>query len=97
MSGKRSFYFTEHALDEIDADDLQIEDVMEIAEKGEIIEDYKNDKPYPSFLKLGWSSTKPIFPIHVVCALDNGNRIHVITAYKPDLNRWHKSYKTRKK
>ncbi len=97
MAGKKSFYFTEHALDEIDNDDLLIEDVMAAAATGEIIVSYENDKPFPSFLKLGWSSAKTKYPVHVVCATDDTDRIHIITAYKPDFNRWHKNFKTRKK
>ena len=47
---KRRFYFTEHALDEMAYDDLEIEDVMRIAVDGEVFENYPNDKPYPSCL-----------------------------------------------
>jgi len=35
---KRKFFFTEHALDEIDNDGLAIEDIMAVAENGETIE-----------------------------------------------------------
>jgi hypothetical protein len=55
---KRSFYFTTHALEEMDNDDLEIEDEMNIAETGEMIAGYPDDKPFPSKLVLGW--TKPV-------------------------------------
>jgi hypothetical protein len=94
---KRKFFFTEHALDEIDNDDLEIEDIMIIAETGETIESYANDKPFPSFLNLGWATGMVNYPIHVVAAKDNEERIHIITAYKPSSFRWDTSFKIRKK
>ncbi len=44
---KRKFYFTEHALDEMDNDDPELEDNMRIAVEVETIESYENDKPFP--------------------------------------------------
>jgi hypothetical protein len=94
---KRKFFFTEHALDEIDNDGLAIEDIMAVAENGETIETYDNDKPYPSFLNLGWADGNIKYPIHVVAAVDNEKKIHVITAYKPSPFRWDETFKIRKK
>jgi hypothetical protein len=93
----RKFCFTEHALDEIDNDDLNIEDVMNAAVKGEVIEDYPKDKPYPSCLMLGWFGLGNRQPLHVVCAKDNNDYIHVITAYKPNADKWANNFTTRKK
>lgn len=75
---KRKFFFTEHALDEIDNDDLELGDIMEIAANGETIEEYGNDKPYPSFLNLGWVNKVIKYPVHVVAARDTEDRIHII-------------------
>jgi len=94
---KRKFFFTEHSLDEIDNDNLSIEDIMYVAETGETIEDYHNDKPHPSFLKLGWAKGSIQYPIHVVAAIDNEDRIHIITAYKPSPFKWDEDFKIRKK
>ncbi len=94
---KRKFFFTEHALDEMDNDNLEIEDIMFVAENGETIETYDNDKPFPSYLNLGWANGNVKYPIHVVAAKDNEERIHIITTYKPNVFRWDTSFKIRKK
>ena len=70
---------------------------MSIAENGETIEAYPNDKPYPSFLRLGQSSGAKAYPIHIVASMDEDNRIYIITAYKPSQFKWSSDYKTRKK
>lgn len=56
--------------------------VKEVLLKGEIIENYLDDKPYPSALFLGWAKNQPF---HVVAVLDSlTGWCFVITAYKPD-------------
>ncbi len=72
--------------------DILEEDVEEAILNGEIIEEYLDDKPYPSFLALGLSSK----PLHVVFAKNlKENQIIVITAYYPDKNKWSSDYKKR--
>lgn len=94
---KRSFYFTEHSLQEADNDDLELEDVMKVAEEGEMIKESPEDKPFLSGLKLGWSSSSPRYPIHVVCAIDDKKRINIITVYRPDNIIWNNDFKTKRK
>lgn len=94
---KRSFYITEHALVEMDNDGLEIEDVMRISESGTLLEDYPDDRPFPSSLKLGWSGEGTDEPVHVVSAKEPEGRIHIITAYRPDPRKWDESFKKRKK
>jgi hypothetical protein len=94
---KRSFFFTEHSLQEIDNDDLQIEDVMKVAEKGEVVKEYPEDKPFPSVLKLGRGASPNRVPIHVVCAEDDEKCIHIITVYRPDNKIWLEDFKTKRK
>jgi len=67
--------------------------VEEVVERGEIIESYMDDKPYPSFLVLGYSDG---IALHVVYAKDESNNIIIITAYKPSLAKWQNDLKTRK-
>lgn len=62
---------------------------------GEIIEDYPDDKPYPSALFLGWEGENPF---HVVTAFDaESGYCFVITAYRPDLEHFEPDYKTRRR
>ncbi len=42
-------------------------EVKEVLIRGEIIEEYQHDKPFPSALVFGWVGSKPL---HVVAALD---------------------------
>jgi len=69
-------------------------DVLEILLSGEIIEDYPEDKPYPSALFLGFISGEPL---HVVAAFDEGGLFSYITTYRPSSQHFERDYKTRKK
>ncbi|MFH0344674.1 MAG: DUF4258 domain-containing protein [Chromatiales bacterium] len=61
---------------------------------GEVIEVYPTDRPYPSCLVLHVEAE----PVHVVAAADPAARIcHVITAYRPDLERFESDFRTRRK
>ncbi|MCL2366577.1 MAG: DUF4258 domain-containing protein [Oscillospiraceae bacterium] len=61
---------------------------------GEIIEQYRDDYPYPSCLILGATVSNKQH-LHVVCGVSNG-RLWIITTYYPDLGKWEADYKTRK-
>ena len=61
--------------------------------KGEIIEQYKDDKPFESALFF-YTIDKPIY---VVASLDRTEiKIYIITAYIPDNNHFLEDFKTRK-
>lgn len=63
---------------------IYINDVTDILMKGEIIEVYPKDRPFPSCLiysKVGGR------PVHVVCSLSKKEAI-VVTAYEPDPKKW---------
>ena len=54
---------------------------------GEIIEDYPDDKPYPSCLIYGETFSGE--PVHSVWAFNELTQWAVlITVYRPDLNKW---------
>jgi hypothetical protein len=62
--------------------------------EGEIIEVYGADRPYPSCLILRLGAQ----PLHVVAAIDAEAHIcHVITAYRPDLDRFEPGFRERRK
>jgi len=83
-----------HALERMFERGISRRDVKEVLKNGEIIEDYPDDKPYPSALFLGWINDEPL---HVVIALDSlSGWCFVITAYKPDLEHFESDYKTRR-
>lgn len=62
--------------------------------EGEIIEDYSDDKPFPSALCHGiWRNQV----LHVVMAYDlDDQKIYVITAYWPDEEHFKNDFKTRR-
>ncbi len=74
---------------------LTVKEVQEVIEGGDIIADYPDDVPFPSYLMLHWINDRPI---HVVLALDAENqRCLVVTAYEPHLSQWHPDFRTRRK
>ena len=74
---------------------LTVKEVQEVIEDGDIITDYPDDVPFPSYLMLHWINDRPI---HVVLALDAENqRCLVVTAYVPHLSQWHPDFRTRRK
>lgn len=61
--------------------------------KGEVIEVYSSDRPYPSCLILNIDAD----PVHVVAAADSVGKVcHIITAYRPDLAYFESDFKTRR-
>jgi len=70
-------------------------EVYEAVCSGEVIEEYLDDKPYPSALIYG--STMSNRPLHVVCAYNAQETLSIIiTVYQPDPKLWI-DYKRRKK
>ena len=78
---------TDHADEEARADRLSFAEIFFSVLRGEIIERYPEDKPYPSVLILG--ETFAGAPVHSVWAYNEENRWAVlITVYRPDPDRW---------
>ena len=73
--------------------DISRTDVKSCLLKGEIIEDYPDDFPYPSCLVFGYAENNKI--IHVVVGND-GEYIYIITAYFPNTAKFEDDLKTRK-
>ena len=62
--------------------DILRKDVKHVISEGEIIEEYLEDEPYPSFLLYNCVNNRPI---HVLIAYDDtSNMVYVITVYEPD-------------
>ena len=61
--------------------------VEETIKNGTVIEEYLDDKPYPSFLVLNFENGNPNKPIHIVFA-ENSDKIIIITAYRPEESKW---------
>lgn len=78
---------SDHADEESHNDDLTYDEVFNSVMNGEIIEDYADDKPYPSCLIYGKNFKDE--PIHSVWAYNPENKWSVlITVYRPNPERW---------
>lgn len=69
-------------------------EIIEVIEQGEIIEQYKDDYPYPSCLMFKIVNHKPI---HMVVAdnISEAQKI-IVTVYIPDSTNFEPDFKTRK-
>ena len=78
---------TDHADEEAQSDRLSFDEVFASVFQGEIIEEYPDDRPYPSCLVYGETFKKE--PIHTVWAYNEENQwVVLITVYRPDPKRW---------
>ena len=69
--------------------------MKEVLTHGEIIEEYWDDRPFPSCLVFGLTEKQK--PVHVVIATDaDDQRIWVITVYFPSKEEWEDGFKRRK-
>jgi hypothetical protein len=84
-----------HSLERMMERSITRSDVKDVLLIGEIIEEYPEDKPFPSALFLGWVND---VPLHVVASVDSAGKFcFIITAYIPDLTHFDPNFKTRKK
>jgi uncharacterized protein DUF4258 len=52
--------FRVHAIQHMPQRGINVEDVRQVLDTGEVIENYPDDCPYPSALVLGWVRGQPI-------------------------------------
>lgn len=83
-----------HAIERMFERDISEKSVEEAVKNGKVIEEYLDDKPYPSFLVLDFENSDSNKPIHIVFA-KNENEIIIITAYRPEKSKWTNNYQTR--
>lgn len=91
---RKNIEVTSHAILQLKARKIKLTDIYAGIYNGEIIEQYPDDKYYPSCLILYFCVNGK--PVHFVCSIGN-NKVYIITAYNPDLKRWENDFKTRKK
>ena len=86
--------FRLHAIQRMFSRNISEEEVRFVIEKGETVESYDQDTPYPSKLILGKFGLKAL---HVVAAFNNQeNEIIVVTVYEPDPHLWENDFKVRR-
>jgi hypothetical protein len=89
---ERRVVYRIHAVQRMAERGILEEHVARAIAEGKVIEDYPNDKPYPSRLLLGWAENRPI---HVVTATAE-HEIIVITVYEPDPGLWEPGFERRR-
>ena len=83
----RRFRITEHADEEANDDEISLTQAFDSIARGEIIEQYPDDEPYPSCLIF--SRLESGDAIHTVWAFNFATSSSVlITTYRPDPGRW---------
>ena len=88
------FEFSKHAVDQSIVRKISVQELREAVVRGEVIEDYPNDKYGPSCLIYGRTASGR--PVHVQCSYPSRPLIKIITVYEPDPTRW-QNFKTRRK
>ena len=89
-----SIEFRLHAVQRMLERGITVLDVKEVIKTAKIIENYPEDKPFQSYLLLGFVKEKPL---HIVLAIDNETKkAIIITVYEPDQKLWQAGFDKRK-
>ena len=87
--------FRQHSAEMMIERGISRKEVFNCIIDGEVIEEYINDKPFPSCLFFHYDGKKPV---HVVCSYNNIDDFTVIiTVYSPDNDHFENDFKTRRK
>lgn len=88
-------WITDHADEEAHNNGLSFEEIYFSTIRGEIIEEYPTDRPYPSCLVYG--DTFAGEPVHSVWSYNGQTGFAVlITVYRPSPDLWAADWKTRR-
>ena len=91
----KTIKYTNHAIEFMAMRGISEEEVENAIHNGKVIENYSDDKPYPSKLFFSLVNDRPI---HIVLAADDtAKTCFVITVYEPNLEKFEPDFITRKK
>jgi len=87
--------FSQHAFVRMFARGIMPELVVRAVRSGEVIAEYPDDRPFPSFLLLYFEQGKPL---HVVVGKDKSDEAcYIVTVYEPDAELWNEDFRSRRK
>lgn len=91
-----SVVISEHGYEELSEDDIIVEDVLDSALDGIVIEDYPEYPKGPCVLILQRDNRGD--PVHAVWGIPKGaeSPAVLVTAYRPDPERWSSEFRRRK-
>ena len=94
---KGEILISDHGYDEMIEDRIIVKDIINSMVGSELIEDYPDHKKGPCILLLQYDKQKK--PIHVVWGIPKGRSTPavIVTAYRPDPDRWSNDYRRRVK
>lgn len=94
MQSRFRLVYRVHAIQRMFERRVSAEDVEQVLATGEMIEEYPEDRPYPSRLVLGTVDNRPL---HVVAA-DNAvaSETIIISVYEPEPRQWEAGFRRRK-
>ena len=86
--------FSDHMISQMFKREISIDYVNVILKHSEVIKEYPEDKPYPSFLILGFISERPL---HLLVAREKETGCCIlVTVYEPDNKLWTNDFRSKR-
>ena len=93
-SQNNAVFWKDHILQRMRQRKITVSEVLSVLKDFQIIEVYNDDKPFPSYLLMGYAEDRPL---HIVAAVNAENfETHLVTVYIPDDSIWMDDYRRRK-
>jgi hypothetical protein len=84
---RRQYEFSKHAVDQTILRNIGVSELEQaFLHRGEVIEDYPDDKYGPSCLILGFTNSGR--PLHIQCSHPSRPLVKIITVYEPEPELW---------
>lgn len=80
------FEFSQHAVDQAIIRHISVQELRDTVARGEVIEEYPDDKYGPSCLVFGMTNMGR--PLHIQCSHASRPIVKIITVYEPDPSLW---------